>query len=106
MFTAINEYANMAEAAKSAEMPTQLINIGLIIITRSTLFSSDIRKWHSKEDPGKTLPAFKYHFKEAQRDINKRSQLTVTTDFLGYHNQVNAATIVDQVIERLSAEQM
>jgi hypothetical protein len=33
VFTAINEYANMAEAAKSAETPTQLINIGLIIIT-------------------------------------------------------------------------
>jgi hypothetical protein len=105
VFTAINEYANMAEAAESAEMPTQLINISLIIITRSMLFSSDIRKWHSKEDTEKNWPAFKSHFKEAQRDI-KRSQPTVTTDSLGYHNQVNAATIVDQVIERLSAEQM
>jgi hypothetical protein len=53
VFTAINEYANMAEAAESAETPTQLINFGLIIITRSTIFSSDIRKWHSKEDTEK-----------------------------------------------------
>jgi hypothetical protein len=103
IFTAINEYANMADAANSAETPTQLINIGLIIITRSTLFSSDIRKWHGKEDPDKTWTAFKNHFKEAQRNI-KRSQPTVTTDSLGYHNQVNAATIVDQVIERLTTE--
>ena len=93
----------MADAANSAETPTQLINIGLIIITRSTLFSSDIRKWHGKEAAEKTWTAFKNHFKEAQRDI-KRSQPTVTTDSLGYHNQVNAATIVDQVIERLTAE--
>jgi hypothetical protein len=105
MFTAINEYANMAEAAKAAETPTQLINIGLIIITRSSIFSSDIRKWNSKEDTKKTWPAFKSHFKEAQRDT-KRSQLTVTTDSIGFHNQANAATIVDQVIERLSAKHM
>jgi hypothetical protein len=104
VFTAINEYANMADAANSAETPTQLINIGLIIITRSTLFASDIRKWHGKEAPEKTWTAFKHHFKEAQRNI-KRSQPTVTTDSLGYH-QVNAATIVDQVIERLTTEQM
>jgi hypothetical protein len=54
VFTAINEYANMADAANSAETPTQLINIGLIIITRSILFSSDIRKWHGKEAAEKT----------------------------------------------------
>ena len=106
VFTAINEYANMAEVAESAETPTQLINIGLIIITLSTLFSSDIRKWHSKEDTEKTWPAFKSHFKEAQRDIKRSQQPTVTTDSIGFHNQANAATIVDQVIERLSAEQM
>jgi hypothetical protein len=32
IFTAINEYANMAEAANAAKTPTQLINIGIIII--------------------------------------------------------------------------
>jgi hypothetical protein len=104
VFTAINEYANMADAANSGETPTQLINIGLIIITRSTLFGSDIRKWHGKTADQKTWTAFKTHFKEAQREI-KRSQPAVTTDSLGYH-QVNAATIVDQVIERLTTEQM
>jgi hypothetical protein len=37
IFTAINDYANIAEAADAAEKQTQLINIGLIIITRSTI---------------------------------------------------------------------
>ena len=37
IFTAINNYANMAEAADATETQTQLINIGLIIITRSTI---------------------------------------------------------------------
>jgi hypothetical protein len=104
IFTAINEYANMADAANSEETPTQLINIGLIIITRSTLFASDIRKWHGKEATEKTWKAFKTHFKDAQRDI-KRSQPAVTTDTLGFH-QVNTATIVDQVIERLTTDQL
>jgi hypothetical protein len=38
IFTAINKYANMADAANAAETPTQLINIGIIIITKSTIF--------------------------------------------------------------------
>jgi hypothetical protein len=45
--TAINDYTNMAKVADTTETQIQLINIGLIIITRSTIFSSDIRKWNS-----------------------------------------------------------
>jgi hypothetical protein len=51
IFTEINEYSNMANAAHAAETPTQLINTGIIIITRSTIFSSNIRKWHNKPNP-------------------------------------------------------
>jgi hypothetical protein len=76
IFTAINDYANMA---KAPEMLTQLINIRLIIITRSTIFSSDIRKWNGKPEVDRTWPAFKTHFREAQKAI-KRSQPAVTTD--------------------------
>jgi hypothetical protein len=109
IFTEINEYANMADAAQAAETPTQLINIGIIIITRSTIFSSDIRKWHDKPETDKTWPNFKDHFKAAQRAI-KKSQPVVTTDSLGFHDQANSAasntttSLVDQVIERLSTQ--
>jgi hypothetical protein len=100
IFTSINEYANMAEAANAAETPTQLINIGIIITTKSTIFSSDIRKWHIRPDVDKTWPNFKDHFKAAQKDI-KKSQPKITTDSLGFHEQANAAALTDQVIERL-----
>jgi hypothetical protein len=104
IFTEINEYASMAEAAHAAETTEQLINIGIIIITRSTIFSSDIRKWHDKPIADRTWPNFKEHFKAAQRAI-KKSQPATTTDSLGYHEQANAAeTIVDQVIDRLSSQ--
>jgi hypothetical protein len=43
------------------------------------------------------------HFKEAQKAI-KKSQPNITSDSLGYHNQANAATIADQVIEKLTAQ--
>jgi hypothetical protein len=86
IFTAINEYAHMADAAHATETPAQLINLGIIIITRSTIFSSDIRKWHDKDAADNTWPAFKDHFKAAQKAI-KRSQPTVTADSLGYHDQ-------------------
>jgi hypothetical protein len=93
----------MAEAADAVETPKQLINIGLIIITRSTIFASDIRKWHAKPDVKKTWPTFKTHFRDSQKAI-KQSQPTITTDSLGFHEQANAASIVNQVIEKLSAQ--
>jgi hypothetical protein len=106
IFTDINAYANMADAAHATETTAQLINIGIIIITRSTIFSSDIRKWHDKEEADKTWQNFTAHFKTAQKAI-KKSQPAITTDSLGYHEQANAATpgVVDQVIERLQNQQ-
>jgi hypothetical protein len=105
IFTEINEYASMAEATHAAETTEQLINIGIIIITRSTIFSSDIRKWHDKPIADKTWPDFKEHFKAAQKAI-KKSQPAITTDTLGYHEQQanTAASLVDQVIDRLSSQ--
>ena len=43
LFTKINDYANLAEAANATETPAQLINMGLIILTRCTIFATDIR---------------------------------------------------------------
>jgi uncharacterized membrane protein YgcG len=107
VFTAIARYADMANASGSEETTPQLVNIGLIIITRPTIFASDIRKWHDLPLLSKTWIGFKDHFKRAQRDII-RSQPAITTDTLGYHGQANAAsvaTVVDQVIDRLQAQQ-
>jgi hypothetical protein len=77
IFTAINDHANMAEAAEAPETTTQLIHLSMIIITRSTIYASDIRKWHEKTDADKTWPHFKDHFKAAQKSI-KKSQPAVT----------------------------
>ena len=97
----------MANAAESEETTPQIINIGLIIITRPTVFTTDIRQWHELPLSNKTWIRFKTHFKTAQRAII-RNQPAVTTGSLGYHEQANAAsvtTIVDQVIGRLQAQQ-
>jgi hypothetical protein len=104
IFTATNDYANMTEAAEAPETTTQeLINIGLIITTRSTIFASNIRKWHEKTDADKTWPMFKEHFKTAQKAI-KKSQPTITADSLGFHEQADATTLVDQLIAKLSEQ--
>jgi hypothetical protein len=95
----------MAEAANVAETPAQLINIGLINITRATIFASDIRKWHTRPALEKTWPHFKDHFKNAQKAI-KLSQPATTTDTLGYHEQVNAATEIDDTNDLIAAQQM
>jgi hypothetical protein len=80
-----------------------LINIDIIIITKSTIFSSDIHKWHIMPDADKTWPNFKAPFKAAQKDI-KKSQPTITADSLGFHEQANAATLVNQVTKRLTPQ--
>jgi hypothetical protein len=104
MFTHINEYNLMADHAHSAETPQQMINLGLIIITKSNVFASNIQKWHARPDADKTWQNFKTHFIEAQQAI-RQSQPTITTDSLGYHGQANAATTVDEVISKLSSQQ-
>jgi hypothetical protein len=96
LFNAINEYAIMAEAAGSTESPRQMIDVAMTIITRSTIFASDIRKWNEIPAAGQTWAVFTTHFKQAQKAI-KRSQPSVTTDTLGYH-EANA-TLVQQVVE-------
>jgi hypothetical protein len=106
IFTDISAYANMTDTAHAAETTAQLINISIIIITRSTIFSSDIRKWHDKPEPDKTWPHFTANFKAAQKAI-KKIQPSITTGTLGFHEQANGAatTLVDQVIERLNNQQ-
>jgi hypothetical protein len=56
IFTAINEYASMAKAAHAAETTEQLINIGVIIVTRSTIFANDIRQRHKCNSRSSTWP--------------------------------------------------
>jgi hypothetical protein len=101
LFTAINDYAHMAEASGATETPEQLINIGLIVLTRATIFSNDIRAWNAFVVAAKTWPAFKTHFRDAQKAI-KRSQPLTTTDTLGFHDKANAAAIIDDVMSRIS----
>ena len=102
LFTAINDYANMAEANGATETPVQLINIGLIVLTRASIFASDVRRWQALPESLKSWPTFKKHFRTAQKAI-KQSQPIVTTDTLGYHQSANAAAIIDEVVNRITA---
>jgi hypothetical protein len=102
LFTAITAgYAHMAEASGATKTPEQLINIGLIVITRATIFTNDIRAWNEKLAATKTWPEFKTHFRTAQKAI-KRSQLLTTTDTLGYHREANAAKEGDDAVSHIS----
>jgi hypothetical protein len=104
IFTPINEYASMVDAAHAEEATPLLINIGLIFITCSTIYSSNIRKWHDTPTTDQTWPNFKTHFKDAQKAI-KRSQPAITTNSLGFYEQANTASLDNQVIDRLASQQ-
>ena len=45
LLTAINDYANISEANGSTKTPVQLVNTGLIILTRASIFANDVRIW-------------------------------------------------------------
>jgi hypothetical protein len=91
----------MAKASGATETPEQLINIELIIITRATIFTNDIRAWNEKLAAAKTWPKFKRHLRTAQKAI-KRSQPLTTTDTLGYHRRANAAKDSNEAVSRIS----
>jgi len=93
----------MADAAGAAASSTRLVHIGFVILTGSTVLASDIRKWHDKAEDPKSWPEFKTHFKNAQKAI-KRSQPQITTDSLGFHDQANSVSVVDQVLAQLTAQ--
>jgi hypothetical protein len=64
----------MAEHAQSAETPAQLLNIGIIIISRSALFSGDTHKWHDKPTRDKTCPCLRPTSKKRKGPSRKVSQ--------------------------------
>jgi hypothetical protein len=79
IFTAISNYANKAEAAEAAETTPQLINIDLIIITQSTIFASNIRRWHSKPEDNKPWPNFKNHIKTHKKKSRRANLPSLQT---------------------------
>ena len=50
LFNKISNYATVADVAGSPETPSQLINIVLIILAQTGIFSHDICIWHSKNE--------------------------------------------------------
>jgi hypothetical protein len=94
VFNAINKYAGVAEAAGSEETPAQLINLAMILLTKSGIFANDIRRWYDRPTAEKTWPNFKTHFRDAQKAIRNS---TPTIDQLGFHN----ANLVQQIVTGL-----
>ena len=83
----------MAESNGSTETPVQLINIGIIVLTRALIYANDVRIWQALPDAHKSWPIFRKHFRTAQRSI-KQIQPTITMDTLGYHQSANSAAII------------
>ena len=91
----------MAKANGSTETPVQLINIGLVVLTRASIFTNDVRIWQALPDTLKSWPIFKKHFRTAQRSI-KQIHPTINSNTLGYHQSSNAAAIIDKVVSLIT----
>jgi hypothetical protein len=93
LFNRISKYATVADVAGSPETPTQLINMALIILSKTSIFAHDIRIWHAGDADQKTWPNFKTHFKEAQKLLRMTGG---TVNELGLHG---ANAMVEQIID-------
>ena len=101
LFTATNDYFNMAEANGATETPVQLIHIGLIVLMRTSIFASNVCQWQALPDALQSWPTFKESFCTAQKLI-KQSQPTITTDTFVYHQSYNSAAIIDEIFNRIT----
>jgi hypothetical protein len=59
----------MADCKEATKTPTHLINIRLIMIACSTIFSSNMRKWHGipNQSPKKPCPTSKHISKQPKK---------------------------------------
>ena len=97
LFTTINDYANMEKVNGVTETPVPRINIGLIVLTRASLFAKNVRIWQALPNAHKSWLTFKKIFRTAQRAI-KQIQTTTTTETIGYHQSANAAAIIYEFV--------
>ena len=83
IFQAINDYTTMKEEPGEPTTPSQLIDIGITIITNDNIFASDTRKWNDRDTAKNTQTLFKIHFYRDQKYTNI-SQLQQNLSNLGF----------------------
>ena len=103
LWTHINDYSTMANAAKSPATSQQLIDIGKIILQRAGCFTHDLRLWNARPIDEQTWPNFQDHFSSAQRELELAQPQANT---MGFHQSTanSADAIANRVIEQLRHE--
>lgn len=102
IFNDIEDYNQVAEYAGAPETAAQLINLGLTVLTKSGMFTPDMRTWHAKPSEDRTWRAFVKHFQDAQQAIRLS---TPSADSLGFHNGHANAIVQEPVQAPFSIEQ-
>lgn len=95
IFNDIDDFALMAEAAGVPETASQLINLGLIILSKSGSLAQDIRTWNNIDLQDRTWPRFISHFQKAQKELRRCNP---TANALGYHG---AHAVFDDLVKDL-----
>ena len=98
IFNAIEDLQELAMLSMTPYSPSQIINMGFIIMNNHRLLRSDVRKWIRKPDADKTWSAFKIHFTQAHVELRETSP---SADEIGFHS---ASALVDTIVDRLRTE--
>ena len=96
IFSAINLYSNMSDAAKMPATQQQLIGMGLMIFNRSHVLGSYITKWKKKDEADRTWDNFKQHFRAAHKDLRSLASSSTADTFS--QPPANAA-VIDALVE-------
>ena len=98
IFNSIEDLQELAELSGVPYTPSQIVNLGFIIMNSHRMLRSDVRKWIRKPAVEKTWAAFKLHFTQAHIELRETA---ASADEMGFHS---ASALVDTIVDRLRDE--
>ena len=98
IFNAIEDLQELAELSDVPYTPSQIVNLGFIIMNSHRMLRSDVRKWIRKPAVDKTWANFKLHFTQAHIELRETA---ASADEMGFHS---ASALVDTIVDRLRDE--
>jgi len=107
-YNMVEDLDTLAEAAKLAKTPRQIVSIGLDVVQKTGDFELGITAWNAMDDDQKTWDNFKSHFSAAYRDLRRVRGPTMRTSSFHQANAmaeqiaINLGTMRDDVMQHIT----
>ena len=93
MFNVVEDFQELGELANRLHAPQQITNIEFIVISKHSIFQSNVRKWIRCDPINQRWAKFKHFFADVHRELRDTN---AQVDKIGFHS---ANAIVKQIVE-------